>query len=108
MMPNLRFGIVLPEQCDPIDRQRIELQLRKPPAQHLEDRSSPLRVQPSGQRHVEAEFFHDVRVAPAVEIVALALAEFLRLPAGTILGAQRGAKFVKIADAIGGELLELA
>src|SRR5689334_11003016 len=74
------LGIILLEQRDAVDGEPFETERRKPLPQHRQDRPAPLRIQSSRQRHVEAEFLHHVRVTPAVEIVALPLAELLGPP----------------------------
>src|SRR6185437_13062975 len=66
-----RGRAILPEQRDAIDREVVHADRSKAIAQHGQYRLASLRSEPAGQRHVEAEFPHHVRIAPAVEIIAL-------------------------------------
>src|SRR6516164_1189968 len=79
--------VVLPEQGDPIDRKMIEMELREAAAEHRQDRLAPRGAEPARQGHMEAKLVADVRIAPAVEIVALARCQGIRIaPRAVVLG----------------------
>ena len=77
--PEPRRRAVLTEQRDPVDRKPCETDGGKAFPQHREHRLAPLAGKASGQCHVEAKLFHHIRVAPAVEIIALPRRQFRRL-----------------------------
>ncbi len=71
--PESRICIFLTEYRDAVDREHGDADCRKPVPQHRQDRLASLGVQPTRQCHVEAEIFHDIGIAPAVEVLALPL-----------------------------------
>src|SRR3977135_967992 len=73
--PESRICIFLAEYRDAVDREHGEADCRKAVPQHRQDRLASLGVQPTRQCHVEAEIFHDIGIAPAVEVLALPLSQ---------------------------------
>src|SRR6516164_10886778 len=74
-----RMGIVLAKDGDPVDRKPFKTDDGEAVAQHPKHRLASRRVKPACQGHVKAEFIHDVRITPAVEILALAQRQPLRI-----------------------------
>ena len=65
------IGIVLSEQRYPVDRERVQTERGKTISQHRQHGFVSLGVKPARQGQVEAEFFEDVRIPPAIEMFAL-------------------------------------
>src|SRR6185437_17170597 len=57
-----RFRVYLLEQRDAVDRKLREFEPCKALAQHREHGFAARLVEPAGQRHMEAEFLHDVGI----------------------------------------------
>src|ERR1700688_4894791 len=97
--PESAIGIVLTEQRHPVDRERVQTERGKTISQHRQHGLAPLGAKPARQRHVEAEFFEDVRIPPAIEILALPRRQLRWISSFTIIWCQRGTERIERADA---------
>ena len=70
------MAVVLTKQGDPVDFENFKTDGGKAITQHCQNWFATSAGQLVCQRHVEAEFFHHVRVAPTVKIFALPLRQF--------------------------------
>src|SRR6185437_16546345 len=80
-----RARIGLPEQRDAVDLELPKAKPGKARAQHRQQLLAPRLAEPAGQRHMEAVFLHDVRVAPAVKIFDLPRRELVRIAPRAVL-----------------------
>src|SRR5689334_15038524 len=101
-----RPGVVLPEQREAVHGKRLEFKAGKALAQYRKHALAPDVAEPAGERHVEAEFLHDIGIPPAVKIFDLTRRQLRRISPRAILGRERRTKAIEGADAIGGELFE--
>src|SRR5258706_4195271 len=101
--PQSRICIFLTEYRDPVDRKCLEADCGKTVAQHRQDRLASLGGKPARKSHVEAEFFHDIWISPAVEILALPRRQVRGISPRTILPIERRAERIEFACTIRGK-----
>ena len=101
-----RVRVFLAAQRNRVDRQRSDARRRKPLAQHRHNRLAPFGGKPSRQRHVEAKFLEHVRVAPAVEIVALPRRQLVGISPRAVFRAERRTERIERLCRFGGEQFE--
>src|SRR5882724_9633672 len=101
--PESRICMFLTEYRDAVDRKHCEADCRKAAPQHRQDSLASLGVQPTRQCHVESEIFHDIGIAPAVEVLALPRRQLGRISPRAVLCPERRAERIEFACTIGGK-----
>ena len=99
--PEARCCVVLTKQGYPVDRERRKADCGETIPQHRHHVLAAFGGKPPGQRHVEAKFFHDVRITPAIEIIALPRRQLGRISPRAILRRERRAERIERTGTVG-------